>query len=387
MGQPKDIPIPQLRKAVETGLQISEKTDAKVHKAGTWSWKDSSGEAKNAPGFIATNGDRLYTSSKNEQLVPPAGAVFTPYSTRTETVPTFDEAYLTIDNKLRTSEFAKAQESARTAEIGLSNLKTTYDAMAPYAMDKVVYSTSVKTVGGFLKKADVEIFGIKFMFGSENEYDPSSNISTLEKYIEDNKGAEDVAVRANVLTAMQLRSAYAFLQAEGDTRPSDADLKRAIEQFSAKDPVEFLEKAQANWNMAVDKATTIYDAYIGQSSVTTAKNFLSRDGVDPQPYQLWLDNNLGSAPTVEPPTFLEQDESGRAVIKEDARNKAKGVVGQTTQQETTLPTDGVEVTLTNNVKAVIKDGKVYVEGATKEVTVAQAIKAGLLDKDAVTQQK
>jgi hypothetical protein len=387
MGQPDKIEIPQLRKAVETGMQIAEKSDPKVHKAGTWTWKDANGKAKNAPGFIATNGDRLYTSSKNEQLVPPEGATFQPYSTRTETIKPMDEQYLTIDDKLRTSEFAKAQETVRTSEIGLRDMRTTYEAMAPYAMDKTVYSTAVKTVGGFLKKADVEIFGIKFMFGSDREYDPSSNISTLEKYIEENKGAEDVAVKANVLAAMQLRSAYAFLQAEGDTRPSDADIKRAIEQFSAKDPMEFLEKAQANWTMAVDKATNIHDAYIKQSSVVTAKNLLSRTDINTAPYQMWLDNNVMPTPSSEPPSFLTVDESGKVVITDEARTQAKGVVAPTTEQEAGLPADGVPVTLTNGVSATIKDGKVYVAGATKEVTVAQAIKAGLLDKDAVAKQQ
>ena len=93
------------------------------------------------------------------------------------------------------------------------------------------------------------------------------------------------------------------------------------------------------------------------------------------------------APSSETPSFLTLDESGKAVITDEARTQAKGVVAQAPTQEAGIPEDGVPVTLTNGVSATIKDGKVYVAGATKEVTVAQAIAAGLLDKDAVTKQQ
>jgi hypothetical protein len=381
LGLPSEIEVPQLRKAIGTGLSIAATKDPSVHAVGQFEWSDATGTKRTAEGFMGTNGDRImYDPTTGEQIAPPANAQFVKKPTRTEDVKTLSARVLEIDSKLSTPDFGKAATALNAAELGVMNLKTTYDQMTPLALDRTVYSTTAGLIGNTIKKAESEIAGIRFVFGAGSDKvkrDASSTIDQIDNFVSNNIRATEPAMKAKVLQALQVRAAYAYLQSEGDTRPSDADLKRAIEQFSATSPEEFIDKALNNWRIATTSLDNLHAQYLRRPEFKTAQNAINRGGTDADGYRAWMDDRTPEKPSVDLPMLF-------AYAEDDA---SKIVVNPKVEMPKPEPSkktpEGVEVTLKNGTKAIIKDGQVSVPGGTKTISVQQAISAGLLDESSI----
>lgn len=381
LGLPSQIEVPQLRKAIGTGLSIAATKDPSVHAVGQFEWTDATGTKRTAEGFMGTNGDRLmYDPTTGEQVAPPANAQFVKKPTRTEEVKTLSAQVLEIDSKLSTPDFGKAATALNAAELGVMNLKTTYDQMTPLALDRTVYSTAAGLIGNAIKKAESEIAGIRFVFGAGGDQvdrDASSTIDQIDNFVSSNIRATDPAMKAKVLQALQVRAAYAYLQSEGDTRPSDADLKRAVEQFSATSPEEFIAKALNNWRIATTSLDNLHAQYLKRPEFKTAQNAINRGGADADGYRAWMDDRTPEKPSVDLPMLFAyaEDDASKIVVNPK--------VEMPKPEPSKKTTEGVEVTLKNGVKATIKDGRVSVPGGTKTISIQEAIGAGLLDESSI----
>jgi hypothetical protein len=297
--------------------------------AGEYTFTDANGVEQTRPGFMDKNGNHFITEESGENIPAPSGFTFRKFSTRTETETPKDQAYFEIDEQLRTKEFVAAQEQVRASQIGLRNLSQSYNQMANYALDRKTYSVAAKVVGGFVKQAQAEIAGIRFVFTGDEanvERDAAGAIAKLDEFINDNLNTTDPKVRAEVLATMQVRAAYAFLQANGDARPSDADLKRALEQFKAGDPEAFLISARENWIEATKKAEGIYNNYLGDPSFNKANRFTNEEKYEnAYVYKDWLEDNTLEKPTAEIPSFLALDpeDPDNIIVNPDLLEKAK----------------------------------------------------------------
>lgn len=381
LGLPSEIEVPQLRKAIGTGLSIVAKKDASVHAVGQFEWTDETGATQTAEGFMGTNGDRImYDPNTGKQIGPPANAQFVKKPTRTEEVKTLSAEVLDLNAKLVTTDFEKAATALNASELGVMNLKTTYDQMTPFALDRAVYSTTAGLIGNVIKKAESEIAGIRFVFGAGSdkvERDASSTIDQIDTFVSNNIRATEPAMKAKVLQALQVRAAYAYLQSEGDTRPSDADLKRAVEQFSATSPELFIEKAMNNWKIATTSLDNLHNQYLKRPEFKQAQNAINRNDKDVDVWEAWMDYAVPEKPEVELPVLFARAEDDASKIVINPKIQMPKPEARETQSE------GVEVTLKNGTKAIIKDGQVSVPGGSKTISVQQAISAGLLDKSSI----
>lgn len=362
IGGDKAVKAPQLRAAVGTGLQIAADKDFKIHMAGRFTFEDAQGKPVTREGVITTDGSRMMVGDTPEEYVPaPSTASFTKYTTRTETPTPRDKVYFDIRKELNTKEFVTAQEQVRGAQIGLDNLSQTYEQMAPYALDRTTYSITAKSIGSLIKQGQAEIAGIRFVFTgdeAQQERDSTSTIAELDAFINENLTATEPQMRAEVLATMQIRAAYSFLQANGDTRPSDADLKRAMQQFDAGSPEAFLITARENWIEATKKAEGLYNNYLTAPSFTQARRFANAEQFEnAYAYENWLEDNTLKTPTADLPSFLALDPENPdkiivnpELIKKAQESKEKAGGGQ---QVTLVSPDGRE----SNVFFV--DGKYY----------------------------
>jgi len=190
----------------------------------------------------------------------------------------------------------------------LNKLATAYMQMKPIALDRKAYSKSAQFIGNITKRVGIEIEGLSHVIGfGDEKYDASKAIAELDTFISQNQqtAAEDIAVKSKVLEAMVTRSAYAFLQANGDTRPSDADLRRAMLQFSASSPEEFYEKAQSNWSELTTNTQRMRDDLL-DSPAFKAVNVLDYTDTEKKQIQDVIDLYMPKEIIIEKPDFLDR---------------------------------------------------------------------------------
>lgn len=360
LGGDTAMEAPQLRSAIGTGIQLAQRKDPKIHMAGRFTYKTENGEPVTAEGIVYTDGSRAMYDGKGNLVSVPTDSKFEKYTTKTETPKERDAVYFDVAKNLETDSFKKSLEKVRGAQIGLENLAETYDQMLPLASDLATYSLFAQGVGTLLEAGEREIAGIRFVFtGNESatERDSANTIAQIDSYINANIGAKDVKIRAEVLEAMQVRAAYAFLQAEGDTRPSDADLRRAVEQFKARGPEAFVQKATANWKMATAKAETLYNSYLSHESFTKANRFSDDSYKNSSAFKDWLEDNTLKTPSAELPSFLMPDPNNpdkiiakENIIPEDEEKKSR-----------TTPNVTLTSSTSEKIDAYYIDGKYYLD--------------------------
>lgn len=177
-----------------------------------------------------------------------------------------------IDDNFNKPGYQDTLKEYQNMQAGIQKLGVAYNSMADYALDDSVYSWTANTVGSIVNRAKVEIAGVKILGfgGPDDKPNSSQSIKKLDSFILDNKGASDVATRAKVLDAMIARHAYAYLQANNDNvRPSDADMKRAMEQFSASNAREFYQKSKNFWEETTQNARNQREALLNHSAFTS----------------------------------------------------------------------------------------------------------------------
>lgn len=155
-------------------------------------------------------------------------------------------------------------------------LKQTYDSMWEEAGNEEVYSFAVTTAGGLINRAKIELEGIGIVLSPSKENqerkDRVRQVTSAEKYIEKVTSDQDyikagkAAVQARVLDSKIFVAAVRQAQADGEDRPTDADIARRMEMFRAKTPLEFYLKAQDNVVRAQDDYTRAYQAFTGPSN-------------------------------------------------------------------------------------------------------------------------
>ena len=177
-----------------------------------------------------------------------------------------------IDNNFNKPGYQDTLKEYQNMQAGIQKLGVAYNSMADYALDDSVYSWTANTVGSIVNRAKVEIAGVKILGfgGPDDKPNSSQSIKKLDSFILENKGASDVATRAKVLDAMIARHAYAYLQANNDNvRPSDADMKRAMEQFSASNAREFYQKSKNFWEETTQNAKNQREALLNHPAFTS----------------------------------------------------------------------------------------------------------------------
>lgn len=232
-----------------------------------------------------------------------------------------------IDDNFNKPGYQDTLKGYQNMQAGIQKLGVAYNSMADYALDDSVYSWTANTVGSIVNRAKVEIAGVKILgFGDpDNKPNSSQSIKKLDSFILDNEGASDVATRAKVLDAMIARHAYAYLQANNDNvRPSDADMKRAMEQFSASNAREFYQKSKNFWEETTQNAKNQREALLNHSAFTSytvmAYSTEQRKAIE----QIIEDRKAGiTAMAVDTPAFFSREPE--EVIKEKTVNPGTAI--------------------------------------------------------------
>lgn len=264
VGLPEVSGVQIVSTKTEEGNEITAVKTGEVYRI------NAQGEEEVAAAVIGKDQILYVLDASKGKLVPAgndewAGFRNAPTTQMTQSDPTvrgiqqeYEEEYFESDG------FQKQSEAYRNKRAAVSEMAIAYNKMAPIALDNSVYSVAATTAGGIVERVKIEVEGISAItMGDDNERNVSEDVAELNKFIEGNKGATDIAIKARVLDAMITRAAYKFLQANGDTRPSDADLRRAMLQFSANSAQEFYEKAQNNWSTLTEEATGMREDLLG----------------------------------------------------------------------------------------------------------------------------
>jgi len=220
--------------------------------------------------FAFLGNDRILYVLEGNKPIPVADSsfkegVYTPKVSRTSEEPSIKELSNDyVKDYFQESSFTTQREAYVGKQAAVKALGEGYNQMGPLALDNAVYSVVATTVGRVTKAVQIEIEGIKAIStATDTERNSIADIQDLDKFIQNNRSATDLAMKAKVLDAMVVRNAYKFLQANGDTRPSDADLRRAMLQFSAGSAEEFFNKAQANWETVTTETRQMREAFLG----------------------------------------------------------------------------------------------------------------------------
>ena len=230
------------------------------------------------PGFLGQDRKAYVFDPSKGEARPVKPDEFAGYedmpSKRQEEVPPkileIQQAY--IDDNFNKPGFQDALKDYQNMQAGVQKLGVAYNSMADYALDDSVYSWTANTVGNIVNRLKVEIAGVQVIGfgGPDNKPDSSESIKKLDSFILENQSASDVATRAKVLDAMIARHAYAYLQANNDNvRPSDADMKRAMEQFSASNAKEFYQKSKNFWAETTENVKNSREALLNHSAFET----------------------------------------------------------------------------------------------------------------------
>lgn len=245
-----------LRKPQEDGTR-----DISVHKSGVMRI-EKDGKEQFVEGIIAGNG--TYKIRQGGRLVDaPVGATF---HDRPDPAPeqnvnqVFQDAYKAFGSNLITNR--TELENFRAGAV--KSIETMQQMDEIVSQNPDIFSSIATGVGGALKRVQTEIGGITFVFGDDGKVTMESvqnNLNLLDSFVEANFNSTDLAVKAQVLDAITIRTAYAFLQAQGETRPTDRDLRLAAEQLSAKSKGEFYQKMESSRRSLHSGLDNVYEKY------------------------------------------------------------------------------------------------------------------------------
>ena len=267
--------------------------------------------------------DKILYVLEDNKLKPAAdtpykNGAFAPKVSKTATEPTVLEAQESyISNYFgkgttatdMTTEYTKKQAS-------INVLGDAYSQMWPIAKNKEVYSVAATSLGNLVKRVDIELAGIKAIgVGVEKDRNSESDIKSLSSFIDDNMNATDLAIQAKVLDAMNVRAAYKFLVANGDTRPSDADLRRAMQQFASNSPQEFADKARSNWEQLTSETRRLREDIL-KLPAFSEYTVLQYSDTQREAIASVVEQRKPQTMSVNPPAFLMQDPKDLDIIEE-----------------------------------------------------------------------
>ena len=304
------------------------------------------------PGFLGQDRKLYVTDYRTGKARPVEPNEFDGHedmpSKRQEEVPPkileIQQAY--IDDNFNKPGFQDALKDYQNMQAGVQKLGVAYNSMSDYALDDSVYSWTANTVGNIVNRLKVEIAGVQVIGfgGPDNKPDSSESIKKLDSFILDNQSASDVATRAKVLDAMIARHAYAYLQANNDNvRPSDADMKRAMEQFSASNAKEFYQKSKNFWAETTENVKNSREALLNHSAFETY-TVMSYTPEQKKAIQEVVEFKKSRIPAMEvdAPSFLSRD------------------VDEVVQEKTKITGTAIEVTIQReNEDGTKETGKLY----------------------------
>ena len=304
------------------------------------------------PGFLGQDRKAYVFDPSKGEARPVKPDEFAGYedmpSKRQEEVPPkileIQQAY--IDDNFNKPGFQDALKDYQNMQAGVQKLGVAYNSMADYALDDSVYSWTANTVGNIVNRLKVEIAGVQVIGfgGPDNKPDSSESIKKLDSFILDNQSASDVATRAKVLDAMIARHAYAYLQANNDNvRPSDADMKRAMEQFSASNAKEFYQKSKNFWAETTENVKNSREALLNHSAFETY-TVMSYTPEQKKAIEQVVEFKKSRIPAMEvdAPSFLSRD------------------VDEVVQEKTKITGTAIEVTIQReNEDGTKETGKLY----------------------------
>jgi len=304
------------------------------------------------PGFLGQDRKAYVFDPSKGEARPVKPDEFAGYedmpSKRQEEVPPkileIQQAY--IDDNFNKPGFQDALKDYQNMQAGVQKLGVAYNSMADYALDDSVYSWTANTVGNIVNRLKVEIAGVQVIGfgGPDNKPDSSESIKKLDSFILENQSASDVATRAKVLDAMIARHAYAYLQANNDNvRPSDADMKRAMEQFSASNAKEFYQKSKNFWAETTENVKNSREALLNHSAFETY-TVMSYTPEQKKAIEQVVEFKKSRIPAMEvdAPSFLSRD------------------VDEVVQEKTKITGTAIEVTIQReNEDGTKETGKLY----------------------------
>jgi hypothetical protein len=392
LGLPSEIEVPQLRKAIGTGLSIESGDKVKIRVNGQVEWTSPAGIQMIREGGWTDDGRLLIRNAEGELEAAPGNASFRTYAQRTQDVPPPDVIYSNVDKQLNSKPFQNKQEKYETSQVGLQVLGSTLNNMANNgALREEVYSGFTKLVGNISSKVGVEIAGITFtLIGGNSSTLTDSDLEQIDKFVQKNRNSTEAAIQAEVLAALQVRAGYAFIQAEGEVRPTDADLLRGINQFKASNPEEFVKKALANWTDSQNKLTILKQAYLGDSAFKQAKDFANMAELEnAQYYQMWINNNTPTdSSIVDPPAILERDpdDPTKFIINTDIAPQPKPAQGKVPRKEVSVKLIGVtggEDAVVRYGERGLEDAVVIVPGYSNSISYREAVRMGIIDESSI----
>jgi len=160
-----------------------------------------------------------------------------------------------------TKSFKALKEAANIAHSGLVGNRDVWNNISEYGLDPSIYGAGVTLFGSFVKRIETEIEAIDAVIdpNDDTDKDRSSQVTSANAFIKTNKNSTDAAVKAKVFKSQVFLAAVQKAQADGESRPSDMDIARRMDLFSASSIDEFYSKAEASYRDSQKK----FDAAMG----------------------------------------------------------------------------------------------------------------------------
>lgn len=369
-----------------TGVQVGDISNTtegdrfEQASAGTWSWTDEQGNTQTAQGFLdSKTGERVIWDSESGDYVPaPATANFQKATTRTESVPTYEEAIAEI-GKLIEKPTRDAMVDVSEKAKGFNLLKDNYERLADLALDANNYPRITEFVGNLVKNVELEISGIKFLAGEEGNVQRDSSywmnqVSEINKTVNALSGAKDVASNQKLMEAMALRMAINDLVSSGDSRPSDFDVRSRLKMYLAKSPEEFIKQAEQNLANARSQFNESTRALQSMGGFALVKGLAEDPKVSPTSRDaaaaLVSAYTQGSKSVLEEPAFVTQYREIKAKEQEVKEPEQTGGI------TTTLNIKGTEREVTFDPKT--RTFTMIVKGAPMRLKADRAIQDGYI---------
>jgi len=206
---------------------------------GTFTIKGADGSPIKVEGVVEKGGKgrRLMVGPDGSYIPAPADAVFNTKTQRTSTDPTVLGQQVEL-SKMLTKEDRAAAESLANQVNGYETMTELMEQIAPLAMDRKNYSTIAGTIGSISTTVKNEIAGITLLSSEDEGADVEREegywqqaSANLDRMLADAGDFEQISTNKQLIEALALRLTLADLQATGDTRPSDMDVKMRMNKI------------------------------------------------------------------------------------------------------------------------------------------------------------
>jgi hypothetical protein len=270
------IEVPTEPKYIGGVYAITEdKTDAKVNASfvtsGTFEGKDYENVSvvQMNDGTLWVNDPRIVKAGQLKLLPKEFMSGMKQRTTRTEEI-TFGGEDRALGNEIAesyvdTMTFKNLQKRAIETQQGRVSMKQTYEGLWEEAQDPAIYGVTTTVLGSIVNRVKVELDAIGVVIDPEadKEVNRQSQLSVAEAFVQKNYKVADAAVKAKVLESKIFVAAVRQAQADGEERPTDADISRRMEMFAASSPRTFWLKANANVQRAQEDYEAARNAYLG----------------------------------------------------------------------------------------------------------------------------